>query len=171
MPPTPLAIKALGIAHKTEAGAVRLGSYDPLDIEHDIKALLPLGEGVLVESMIEGGLVEMIVGLSRDPAYGLMLTVGAGGVMAELLGDTATMLLPVTDAKLREAIGTLKVAKLLAGWRGKPAADLDAAVEAILAVARFAEVNADTLEELDINPLIVCEKGAYAADALIRIRT
>jgi hypothetical protein len=132
--------------------------------------LLNRCERVLVERMVTGGLVEMIVGISRDPVYGPMLTFGAGGVLAELLDDVATLLLPTDAAAVKAALESLKVAKLLNGWRGKPAADTGAAVAAILAVARFAESHAATLEELDINPLIVCEDGAWAADALIRMR-
>ncbi len=167
----PLAIKGQGIAHKTEANAVVLNVSDAEAVEAVVTELLTRCDGVLVERMIEGGLVEMIVGVTRDPVYGLMLTIGAGGVMAELLEDTATLLLPVNEADIRAAISGLKVSKLLAGYRGKPAADLDAAVSAIEAVARFAESHVDSLEELDVNPLIVCEQGAFAADALIRMRT
>jgi acyl-CoA synthetase (NDP forming) len=165
----PVAVKGLGFAHKTEENAVFLNLRDAMSAEASAAGLLTRCDAVLIETMVPGGLVEMIVGVTRDPAYGLMLTVGAGGVMAELLEDTATLLLPSTDDEIAEAIASLKVAKLLAGWRGKPAADLPATIAAIQSVARFAEAHVDTLEELDINPLIVCEEGAFAADALIRI--
>ncbi len=168
-PPTPLAIKALGIAHKTEANAVRLGACTAAEVEADIAALATLGSGVLVEAMIEGGVAELIVGVSRDPAYGLLLTIGAGGVLTELLSDTVTLLLPVTVPEIEAALNSLKTAPVLHGYRGKPAADIDAAVAAIAAIASYAEAHGDTLLELDVNPLIVCERGAFAADALIRL--
>ena len=167
----PLAIKGMGIAHKTEENAVFLNVSDAGAVQTIILDLLKRCDSVLIETMISGGLVELIVGITRDPVYGPMLTIGAGGVMAELLTDTATLLLPVTPPEIAEALASLKIAKLLNGWRGKPPADTAAAIDAILAIARFAQTNADTLEELDVNPLIVCEEGAWAADALIRMRT
>jgi len=165
----PLAIKGQGIAHKTEANAVILNVSDMETVEATVAELLTRCDSALIETMIEGGLVELIVGVTRDPVYGPMLTVGAGGVMAELLEDTATLLLPVSGDDIRAAISELKVSKLIEGYRGKPAADLDAAVSTIQAITRFAEAHMNTLEELDVNPLIVCEKGAFAADALIRM--
>ena len=166
----PVVIKAVGLAHKTEAGGVRLGLRDAAAVEAAAQDLLRISDRVLVETMVTGAVAELIVGISRDPVYGLMLTVGAGGVLAELLADTATMLLPATEVEITAALASLKVARLLAGWRGAPAADTGAAVTAIMGVARFAVAHAATLEELDVNPLIVCEDGAWAADALIRIR-
>lgn len=168
-PPTPLAIKAVGIAHKTEASAVRLGACTKAEIDADIAAMAPLGKGVLVEAMIQGGVAELIVGVTRDPAYGLLLTIGAGGTLTELLADTETLLLPARDAEIERALHSLRIAPILSGYRGKPAADIPAAVHAIAAVARYAEAHADSLLELDVNPLIVCERGAFAADALIRL--
>ena len=166
----PVVLKASGTAHKTEIGGVILNLKDHHEVYNAAVELFMHSESVLVEKMIEGGLVEMIIGVTRDPVYGPMLTLGAGGIMAELLDDTATMLLPVTDEDICAALSGLKVFKLIEGYRGKPAADLDAIVNAVLAVAQFAEANADRLEELDVNPLIACEKGAFAADALIRMR-
>ena len=167
----PLVIKGMGIAHKTEENAVFLNVTDEGSAERTVGDLLTRCDSVLIEQMIQGGLVELIVGITTDPVYGSMLTIGAGGIFTELLADSATFLLPTTAEEIATTLAILKVGKLLAGYRGKPAADTQATVAAILAIARFAEANADTLEELDVNPLIVCEKGAYAADALIRMRT
>ena len=166
----PVAVKVVGVAHKTEIGGVILNLMDRGQVNIAATKVMAHCDMVLVEKMIEGGLVELIVGVTRDPVYGPMLTIGAGGVLAELLEDTATLLLPATDNDIHLALSGLKIAKLIAGYRGKPAADLDAAVAAIQSIAKFAEANAETLEELDVNPLIVCEEGAYAADALIRVR-
>ena len=166
----PVAVKAVGVAHKTEIGGVILNLMDRDQVNIAATKVMAHCDMVLVEKMIEGGLVELIVGVTRDLVYGPMLTIGAGGVLAELLEDTATLLLPATDNDIHLALSGLKIAKLIAGYRGKPAADLDAAVAAIQSIAKFAEANAETLEELDVNPLIVCEEGAYAADALIRVR-
>ena len=119
-----------------------------------------------------GAVVELIVGMHRDPLLGLMLTVGSGGTLVELLADGVTLLLPVTEEDVRNALSGLKCAPILAGYRGAPPADLDAAVSTILAIARYGVDNADRLEELDVNPLGIRPRaqGAVALDALIRTR-
>jgi acetyl-CoA synthetase len=168
----PVALKALGVAHKTEAGAVRLGLRDAAAVETAAAALLPLGAGLLVERMVEDGVAELILGVARQPPHGLMLSLGAGGVLVELLQDAALLPLPTTAERVRAALLGLRAAPLLQGFRGRPAADLDAAVAAALAVARYAEANAARLLELDVNPLILrpAGRGAIAVDALIRLR-
>ena len=168
----PVVAKATGLAHKTEAGGVRLGLSDADAVARAAAELLKIGEAVLIERMVTGGLVELIVGISRDPVYGPMLTIGAGGVLAELLTDTATLLLPVTEVEVVQALAGLRIARLLDGWRGGQAADTGAAIAAIMAVARFAVAQGGALEEMDVNPLIVCGEGegAWVADALLRMR-
>ncbi|MGB1213568.1 MAG: acetate--CoA ligase family protein [Pikeienuella sp.] len=163
----PLALKRLGIAHKTEAGAVAL-NVPPEDIA---SRAAEMGDGpYLVERMITGSIAELILGVSRDPAYGLTITIGTGGVLAELLQDTATVLTPVSRREARDALLSLQLSPLLTGYRGSPPADIEAAVDAITALSDFAIAHGATLEELDVNPLIVTQSGAYAADALIRMR-
>ena len=167
-----VAVKALGIAHKTERRAVRLALREPREIRQATRELLCLGDAVLVERFAPDIVVELLVGLSRDPQLGLMLTIGSGGTLVELLGDSVTLLLPVTEGEVRDALARLRCAPLLDGHRGREAADVDAAVEAILAIARFAAEHNSRLEELDVNPLGVGPKGkgAVALDALIRTR-
>jgi acyl-CoA synthetase (NDP forming) len=115
---------------------------------------------------------ELLVGVTRDPQFGLLMTVAAGGVLVELIGDSASLLLPATEEDVRAGLLSLKTAPLFQGYRRRPVADLNAAVAAALAIARFAEAHADGLEELDVNPLIVRPEGqgAVAVDALIRMR-
>ena len=168
----PVVVKALGLAHKSEHNAVRVGLETADDVQRAAQELLTLSDRLLVEEMVGDGIAELIVGVTHDPQYGLMLTLGAGGVLVELLRDTATLLLPASDRDIREALESLYTAPLLHGYRGKPAGDVDAVVEAARAIAHFAEANAETLIELDVNPLIVRPrgKGAVAVDALIRER-
>ena len=183
----PVAVKALGIAHKTERGAVRLGLRDPGEVREAARELLALGGGIdgggggdgdggggrlLVERFAPDVVAELIVGLHRDPQLGLLLTVGSGGTFVELSADSATLLLPVSEAEIREVLSRLRCAPLLEGYRGRAPADVDAAVAAILGVARFAVEHRDRLEELDVNPLGVRARGrgAVALDALIRTR-
>jgi acyl-CoA synthetase (NDP forming) len=125
----------------------------------------------LVEQMVEGAVCELIIGIKNDAQFGLGLVIGAGGTLAELLTDTVTLLLPAPRREIEEGLDSLRVAKLLSGYRGK-IGDRAAALNAIAAVARFAEAHADSIEELDVNPLLVLPEGqgAVAVDALIRLR-
>ena len=168
----PVAVKALGIAHKTERGAVRLGLSEPGEIRDAARELLGLGNGVLVERFETGVVAELIVGLHRDAQLGLLLTVGSGGVFVELAADAVTMLLPVAEPEVLGTLSRLRCAPVLAGWRGREPADVEAAVAAILGITRFAVANRDRIEELDVNPLGVGSRGqgAVALDALIRTR-
>jgi acyl-CoA synthetase (NDP forming) len=169
----PVALKALGVAHKSEAGAVKLNLRDEASVRSAAEALVRLGDGLYVERMVEGGVAELIVGFTRDPLFGPVMTLGAGGVLVELLKDSATLLLPVTHDEVEAALRGLKLFPLLDGYRGRPKADLNAAIDAILGIAGFMAENADGIEELDINPLIVCGEGqgAWVADALMVLDT
>ena len=167
----PVVVKANGLAHKTEAGGVMLNLATPDEVQSAADAMSSMTGDVLVEEMITGTVCELIVGITRDPQFGLALVIGAGGILAELVQDTATVLLPASRSDIAAALKTLRVFSLIEGYRGK-AGDMPATLAAIETVARFATDNADTLEELDINPLMVLApgKGAVAADALIRFR-
>jgi len=162
----PLAVKGLGIAHKTEAGAVRLNIRSTEEAVAAARGMAG-ATGFLAEEMVTGGVAELLVGVTRDPTGLMMLTLGAGGVMAELLADTASLLLPATEADIGAALGRLKLAKLLAGWRGAEGADMDAVVRAVQAIAAYAAAEPG-LQELDVNPLIATPERAVAVDALIR---
>ena len=166
-----VAAKALGIAHKSERGAVRLDLRGREQIAAAAEQLLLLGDGLLVERHHNASVCELIVGARREPTLGMMLTIGSGGTLVELLRDTATLLLPTTEAAVRQALAGLRCWPLLQGYRGRPKADVDAAVKAILAIACFAKDNHATLDELDVNPLAVGPEGqgAVALDALLRI--
>ena len=158
----PYGLKGLGFAHKTEAGAVRLGLASL-----DGQAEMVGATGYLVEEMVFGAVAEVLVGLRRDPVYGLSLTLGMGGVTAEVLADTVTLIWPVTAAQVLAEMRRLRLWPLLDGYRGRKRADMVAL--AALAV-RLGEVMAadDSLEEIEINPVMVCEQGAVAVDALVR---
>ena len=169
----PVAVKALGVAHKSEAGAVRLNLKSAEEVRAASTALLPLGAGLYVERMVQGGVAELIVGFTRDPIFGPVMTIGTGGVLVELLKDSATLMLPATRDDIEAELRGLKLFPLLDGYRGRPRADLGAAIDAILGIMAFVLENADGIEELDINPLIVCREGegAWIADALMAMRS
>ena len=162
----PVVLKAMGFAHKSEAGAVKVGIEDAAALAaaaQDMQA-----QTWLIEEMVTGAIAELLVGVVRDPAHGFVLTLAAGGVLTEVLQDRVSLILPVEKHALRSALDQLKIARVLAGYRGKPAANRDAIVDAILAVQDYVIAHCDQVEEVEINPLIVTEKGAVAADALIK---
>ena len=167
----PVVVKAVasGLAHKSEAGAVRLHLGHGQAVMDAADALMALGERLLVERHVDDAVAELIVGIERDPSFGLMLLVGSGGTLVELAADSAIRLLPASADDIRSALRSIKAAALIDGYRGASPGDWDATVEAITAIVRFAERHADELVSLDVNPLIVRPKGrgAVAADALL----
>jgi len=164
----PVVLKALGIAHKTEHDAVRLHLQSAEMVEEAAQALFELSERLYVEAM-KPAQVELIVGVTRDPTFGLALTIGSGGILVEVLQDSATLLIPSSRQEIEAALTSLKSAPLLNGFRGRPRADIEAAVDAIEAIQQFAIANSASLLELDVNPLLVGAQGegVFAADALI----
>jgi acyl-CoA synthetase (NDP forming) len=170
----PVAIKAVSpkLAHKSEAGAVKLNIATPDEAAAAAYSMLPLSRLVLVEQMVPGAVAELLVGVSRDQQFGLSLTIAAGGLQVELLADSISLLLPVCRHQIEGALRSLMTWPLLTGFRGRPPGDVPATIEAIALVADFAMDSCATLEELDINPLIILAegKGVVVADALIRMR-
>lgn len=160
----PLALKGQGLAHKSEAGAVRLNlTHARLATEmQSIEA-----PSFLVEEMVQDAVAELLVGVTRDAAHGFVMTIAAGGVMTELWQDRVSLLLPVTAAEVSGALEQLKIYPVLAGYRGKPGADMAQVTAAVLAVQACVIAHRDTMSEAEINPLICTAKGAVAADALI----
>jgi len=167
----PVVIKASGahLEHKSELGAVVVNIRTADEAAAAAQRLSKVSDQLLVEQMITDGVAEILVGMTVDAQFGQVLVIGAGGVLTELLRDTVTLLPPFTPASIEAAINRLKVSKLLKGFRGKPAGDIPALIEAVLACTRYAEANLNTLVELDITPVIVrpAGHGAVAVDALI----
>ena len=162
----PVALKTLGLAHKTGANGLALGLTTRAEVE---VAAPRLADGpLLVERMVAGTLVEVLVGVTRDPAHGFVLTLGAGGTMTDVLRDRASLLIPATRAEVTARLKGLNIAPLLEGFRGNPPVDLDALLAAIDAVQAYVLANAERVEEVEINPLICTQDNAIAADALIR---
>ncbi|MBK0329479.1 acetate--CoA ligase family protein [Rhodobacteraceae bacterium F11138] len=161
----PFAVKGVGLAHKSEHGAVRL-NVQPDDVA---RVAQEIGTDiVLIEEMLTGAVAELLVGVTRDPAHGFVLTLGAGGVWTELLRDTVSLLVPSTAEQVERALRRLKCARLLTGYRGSPEADMGAILSAVMAVQAYVVAKADQVAEVEINPLICTPHRAVAADALIR---
>jgi acetyl-CoA synthetase len=130
-----------------------------------------LSDTLLIEEQIADGVAELLVGVVRDPQFGLALVIGAGGVLTEILRDSTTLLPPFTRPLIADALQRLTIRHLLGGYRGRPAGDVPALIDAVAAIARYAEAQAARLVELDVNPIIVrpAGRGVAAVDALIRL--
>ncbi len=161
----PLVLKGQGIAHKTEAGAVKL---------HLTAADLPAAakdmptDSFLIEELISDTIAELLLGVTHDPAHGFVLTIAAGGTLTEVLSDSTSLLVPASPDSVLAALDSLKIARLLTGYRGAPPANINAILQAIDALQAYVLANLDSLQEAEINPLICTPTRAVAADALIR---
>ncbi|UWQ24662.1 acetate--CoA ligase family protein [Leisingera aquaemixtae] len=162
----PVVLKGEGVAHKTEAGAVVLNLNSGQEVS-DAAFSMPASR-FLVEEMVTGAVAELLIGVVKDPAHGFVMTLAAGGTLTELMEDSASFLLPASDADIEAALQSLRIAKLLEGYRGAPAADREAILRAVRAVEDYVMENALGLEEIEINPLLCTPADAVAADALMR---
>lgn len=175
----PVALKILSadIAHKTEAGGVALGLADAAAVRTAFDQVRQAAaqaqpdariDGVMVQKM-ERGVAELIVGATRDPVFGPVLTVGLGGVLTEIYQDTSHRLLPVDENIALQMLHELKAFALLDGYRGKPRADLAAACRSIVAIGNALLAAPAHVAEIEVNPLLIKEAGQGVAvlDALI----
>jgi len=175
--PVALKIRSADIVHKTEAGGVKLDLKSRQDILAAADALLKAAhtaqpkakiDGFLVQQMVSG--IETIVGVHDDPLYGPLLLVGSGGILVELVRDAAQRLLPVEARDVTAMIDGLKLAPLLAGYRGRPAADRAGLEATALGLARFYLDHRARIAEIEINPLMVSAQGAVAVDVRVAWR-
>jgi acyl-CoA synthetase (NDP forming) len=169
----PVVVKLLSaeVVHKSDVGGVVVGVADPDTVLAAATQFIAMGGRILVERMVDDAVAELIIGAGRDRALGLHMVVGTGGDLVELSTDSRVLTLPLTAEDARRALSGLRYAPLLRGYRGRPEADLEGAVEAILGAADYVMAHRNRLVELDINPLLVRPqgKGAVVADALVRI--
>ncbi len=161
----PVTLKALGHAHKSEAGAVKVGLRDADALQSALAAMPATPAGFLVESTVTDVVAEVLVTVRRDAPVGWLITLGHGGVMTELWGDVTNLLAPVTVPEVEAALLTLRSAPLLTGFRGRPAADTRALAELVVQLAD-AVVGTDVVE-VELNPVLVGTSGATAVDALL----
>ena len=161
----PVVVKtAAAGAHKTESGGVALDLEDEPAVR---AAVAQIGLPVLVQPMVKG-CAELLAGVVQDPVFGPLVAFGPGGVFAELIGQVAFRLAPLTDVDARELVTTGKAGTLVAGFRGRPPADDRALVDLVLRLARLAE-DFPEVAELDLNPVLGLERGCVAVDARIRV--
>lgn len=173
--PVVIKVESPAIPHKTEAGVIRLNLTDEAALREAYSAVMANAvrvtpaeniRGVLVQPMIAAG-VELMIGVRNDPQFGPLLVVGMGGIMVELLRDTALLPAPVTPTEAERMLRRLKGFALLNGFRGSEPTDLDQLIRIICNVGRFAADHADRIAEIDINPLICAGSRITAVDALI----
>jgi acetyltransferase len=175
--PVVLKVDSPDILHKTEAGVVRLGVGDAAQVRAAYADILARAaayapqatiSGVLVQEMVTDG-VEVIVGVSYDAQLGPTLLFGSGGIMVEVYNDVALRRCPVTRAEARAMLADVKGVRVLHGFRGRPAADVEALTQALVQVSHLAVQLDGRLAELDINPLLVLPagRGVKAVDALV----
>jgi acetyl coenzyme A synthetase (ADP forming)-like protein len=151
-------------AHKTESGAVAL---DLRDEEAVASAATRIGGSVLVQPMISGG-VELLAGIVQDPVFGPLVAFGPGGIYAELIGDAGFRIAPLTDVDAEELVTTGKAGKLVAGFRGRPAADVGALTALLHRLSRLGE-DLPEVAELDLNPVVGLAHSCVAVDARVRV--
>jgi len=173
--PVAIKVESPQLLHKTEAGAVMLNIPSKGALQRcyelvlsNVRAAQPAAEirGVLVQEQVIGG-TEMIVGMKRDPHFGPVIAVGLGGIFVEVFEDVQFLLPPVSEDEARAALLRLRGYKVLQGARGRPPADIDALVDTIIRFSDLCQDVKDSVDEIDINPLIVLPSGVRAVDALI----
>lgn len=166
------------IVHKTDVGAVQLRLQNEQEVREAINDMnnhlihiSELENKYLVEEMVTNAVAELNIGIKRDEQFGLALVISMGGELVNLLNDSIPLLLPTTREEVKEALFSLEGIKLLTGYRGRPKGDIDAVIDVAMSIATYAEINRNTILEMDINPLLVMPKGegAIAVDAYIRV--
>lgn len=161
----PVVLKGRGYAHKTENGAVKLNLRTEDALREAVQAINT--DSFLVEEMIVDGVAELLIGIHHDAAHGFVLTIAAGGILTELVSDRQSLLVPTDRESVSDALDRLRIASILDGYRGRPAACRDTIINTVLALQDYAMANAEGLQAVEINPLICSATRAVAADALI----
>jgi acyl-CoA synthetase (NDP forming) len=167
----PVALKAQGPLHKTEAGGVKLNLQDEREVREAYEEMSNrLGDemtGAIVQQMITGG-VEVMAGAVADPTFGHLVMYGAGGTLVELLSDVAFRIHPVTDTDVDDMLHEVRWSKLLEGFRGAPPSDVPALKDVLMRLSALLTICPE-IRELDINPLKALPNGAAVVDARVRI--
>jgi acyl-CoA synthetase (NDP forming) len=173
--PVVLKVESADLPHKTEAGVIRLDLRSVGEVRDAHAAVMrnanavsppPRINGVLVQPMVPQG-IEMVVGARTDPLFGPLVVVGLGGILVEVLRDTALAPAPVSRPEALALLRSLQGARLLDGFRGMPAVDQERLADVICAVSRLIADHREAIAELDVNPLICAGGRIVAVDALI----
>jgi len=172
----PLVMKVVSpqILHKTDVGGVKVGVDNTADVKstfNDMYGRLSKKKGVnvkgiLLEKMVPKG-VELIVGMQNDPQFGPVIMVGLGGVLTEIFKDVAFRMLPITTSDAKSMLSELKGSKILKGFRGSKPIDLNMLAKALVQIGKIGVDNADYINSIDFNPIVVYPKSYNVVDAKI----
>lgn len=168
----PVVLKGIGLVHKSDSAAVVTELVSAEAVYQSALRMQRLTAGkinsFLLEEFVDNCVAELLISVVRDRTHGLQLTIAAGGVMTELLADARHLLLPCTRKQILAELESLRIYRVLQGFRGQAGADVDAILDAVMAIQAFALKLSDSLYELEVNPLLCTENAAYAVDALLR---
>jgi acyl-CoA synthetase (NDP forming) len=171
--PIVMKLMAEDIIHKSDTGAVKLNlkSKEDVDKAYDelIEITSQMEKKISVQKMAEEPITELIIGMTTDPQFGPALMFGIGGILVELLEDVSFRIAPITEYDAREMIHEIKGFPILDGYRGKPKADIDAIVETLLKISDIV-VEHEEINEMDLNPIFIYEKGLICVDARIILK-
>src|SRR5581483_6650948 len=165
--PYPVALKRIGVAHKTEQGGVALNIRDDAELAQHARRM---GDQRLLVQRMEQGLAEAIIGYRDDPVVGPLVLVGAGGTLAELYRDFALALAPVDEAEALAMIERVTGLAIVRGYRNLPRGDIAALARAVAALSRLALMPGRPVREAEANPVIVKRDGVVAVDALMALK-
>lgn len=172
--PVVLKIVSPQVLHKSDAGGVIVNIKDAKGIREsynrilkNVKAHVPEAEitGILVQEMAPDG-IEVIIGSTKDPTFGSTIMFGLGGIFVEVLKDVSFRLVPISRSDAEEMVNEIKAKKMLEGVRGRPPADQEIIIDTLLKTSKMLE-ECPEIKELDLNPILVYEKGAKIVDARV----
>ncbi len=171
--PIVLKLIAEDIIHKSDTGAVKLNLKSSEDVEQAYDELISIPsqkeKKISVQKMADEPITELIIGMTTDPQFGPALMFGIGGILVELLEDVSFRIAPVTEYDCREMIKEIKGFPILDGYRGKPKADINAIVDVLMKISELV-IKYEEINELDLNPVFIYEKGLICVDARIILK-
>jgi acyl-CoA synthetase (NDP forming) len=171
--PIVLKLMAEDIVHKSDTGAVKLNLKTIEDIEKAYDELMKIpsqkDKKISVQKMADEPITELIIGMTTDPQFGPALMFGIGGILVELLEDVSFRIAPITEYDAKEMIHEIKGFPILDGYRGKPKADIDAIVEVLMKISDLVTKH-EEINEMDLNPVFIYEKGLICVDARIILK-
>ena len=171
--PVVLKLMAEDIVHKSDTGAVKLNLKNKEDVEIAFDELLSIPsqteKKISVQNMADEPITELIIGMTTDPQFGPALMFGIGGILVEILEDVSFRIAPITEYDAKEMIHEIKGFPILDGYRGKPKADIDAIVNVLLKISDLV-VKYEEINEMDLNPVFIYDKGLICVDARIILK-
>ncbi len=171
--PVVMKLMAEDIVHKSDTGAVKLNIKNKEEVEKAFDELMSIPSQseklISVQEMAGEPITELIIGMTTDAQFGPALMFGIGGILVELLEDVSFRIAPITEYDAKEMIHEIKGFPILDGYRGKPKADIKAIIDILMKVSEFV-IKHDQINEMDLNPVFIYEKGIICVDARIILK-